>query len=59
MMSWGIRKSVKVAPGIRLNLGKRSAGVSVGGGGLRASANTRGQKSFSASLLGLFWRKRV
>jgi hypothetical protein len=58
-MAWGFRKSIKLAPGVRLNLGKRSAGVSVGRRGLRASANTRGQRSLSASLLGLFWRRKV
>jgi hypothetical protein len=58
-MAWGFRKSVKLAPGVRLNLGKRGAGVSVGRRGVRASANTRGQRSLSASLLGLFWRRKV
>ena len=58
-MSWGFRKSIKLAPGIRLNLGKRSAGVSVGRRGARLSANTRGQRSLALSLLGLFWRKRL
>jgi hypothetical protein len=58
-MTWGFRRSVKLAPGVRLNLGKRSAGVSVGRRGLRASANTRGRRSLSASLLGLFWRGKL
>ena len=58
-MTWGFRKSIKLAPGLRLNLGKRSAGLSVGRRGARLSANTRGQRSLTLSLLGLFWRKRL
>jgi hypothetical protein len=58
-MAWGFRKSLKLAPGLRLNLGKRSAGVSLGPRGARVSANTRGQKLLSLSRLGFFRRKRV
>ena len=58
-MPWGFRKSVKLAPGVRLNVGKRSAGISVGRRGARLSANTRGQRSLTLSLLGLFSRKRL
>jgi hypothetical protein len=58
-MAWSFRKSIKLAPGVRLNLGKRGAGVSVGRRGLRLSANTRRQRSLTASLLGLVWRKKL
>ena len=58
-MSWSFRKSLKIAPGVRLNLGKRSAGVSLGRRGLRVGANTRGQRGLTASLLGLVFRKRI
>ena len=58
-MPWGYRKSVRLAPGVRLNVGKRSGGISVGRRGARLSANTRGQRSLTLSLLGLFWRKRL
>jgi hypothetical protein len=58
-MAWGFRKSVKLAPGLRLNVGKRSAGLSVGRRGLRVSASTRGRRSLSASLRGLFWRRKL
>ena len=40
-MALRFRKSVKLAPGVRLNLGKKSAGVSVGGKYGGFSANTR------------------
>lgn len=58
-MSWSFRKSVRLAPGVRLNLGKRGAGVSVGRRGIRASANTRGQRGLTASLLGVVFRRKL
>ncbi len=36
-MPWSFRKSLKLGPGIRLNLGKKSASISVGGPGYRAT----------------------
>lgn len=35
------RKRIKVAPGVSLNVGKKSAGVRVGGRGYGISSNTR------------------
>ena len=58
-MSWSFRKRVKVGPGISLNIGKRSAGLSAGRRGARVSANSRGQRGLSLSWKGLFWRKRL
>jgi Protein of unknown function (DUF4236) len=58
-MSWGIRRRRRLAPGVRLNIGKRSLGVSVGPRGAKLSMNTRGRRSLYLSLLGLFFRKRV
>ena len=57
-MGWYFRKSLRVAPGVRLNLGRRSAGVSVGPRGAKVSANTRGRGSLSFGRGGLFFRKR-
>jgi hypothetical protein len=56
-MSLGFRKSFKLAPGLRLNLSRRSAGVSVGPRGAKLSANTRGRRRASLSWRGAFWRK--
>jgi hypothetical protein len=56
-MSLGFRKSFKLAPGVRLNLSRRSAGVSVGPRGAKLSANTRGRRRASLSWRGAFWRK--
>ncbi|GIP33364.1 DUF4236 domain-containing protein [Paenibacillus sp. J2TS4] len=40
-MGFGSRKRFKIAPGVRLNMGKKSVGVSIGGKGLRYSINSR------------------
>jgi hypothetical protein len=59
MMSWGFRKSAKVAPGVRVSAGKRGLGISFGRRGVRASASTSGEEKVSASLFGLFFRKKL
>lgn len=50
-MAIRFRKSVKLAPGVRLNLGKKSASVRVGGKGLGYTTGTKG-KTVSASVPG-------
>jgi hypothetical protein len=58
MGSFRFRKSFKLAPGIRLNIGKRTVGVSGGVRGARTSINSRGQKSTWLGIpgTGLGWR---
>lgn len=51
-MGWSFRKSLKIAPGVRLNLNKRGASVSAGPRGAKVSANTRRQKRLSVSRFG-------
>lgn len=58
-MPFGFRKSWKVAPGVRVNLSRRSVGLSAGPRGAKVSVNSRREKRASAGLLGLFWRKRL
>ena len=58
-MSWGFRRSRKIVPGVRLNLGKRGLGFSVGPRHAKVSANTRGRRSLYLSALGFFFRKRL
>ncbi len=58
-MAWGYRRSRKLAPGVRLNVGKRGLGVSAGIRGARVSTNTRGERGVSLFWKGLFWRKRT
>jgi Protein of unknown function (DUF4236) len=58
-MSWGYRRSRRLAPGVRLNVSKRGLGLSVGPRHAKLSANTRGRRSLCVSALGLFFRKRL
>jgi len=48
-MGFRFRKSIKIAPGIKLNLSKRGVGMSMGTKGARVSLNSKGKvtKSFS------------
>ncbi len=52
MGSFRFRKSFKLAPGVRLNVGKRSVGVSAGVRGARASVSSSGQRSTSVGVPG-------
>jgi hypothetical protein len=58
-VGFGFRKSVKLAPGVRLTVGRRSAGLSVGPRGAKLGVNTRGHRRVSLGWRGLFWRSRV
>lgn len=51
-MGFRFRKSFKVAPGVKLNIGKKSAGVSVGGKGFRTSVSSSGRKTTSVGVPG-------
>ena len=46
------RKSFKVAPGVRVNVGKKSVGVSVGGRAGHISVNSDGRKTIGGSIPG-------
>ena len=49
-MGLRFRKSVKIAPGVKLNIGKKSVGVSVGGkhGGVSFNSKTGARARISA-----------
>ncbi len=51
-MGFRFRKSIKVAPGVRLNLGKKSASVSVGGKGFKKTYSTTGRKTTTIGIPG-------
>lgn len=51
-MPMRFRKSMKVAPGVRLSLGGKSASLRVGGKHFGASVGTSGRKTVSGSLPG-------
>lgn len=46
------RKSIKIAPGVRLNLGSRSSSISFGGKGCRYTINTRGRTTATIGIPG-------
>jgi tetratricopeptide (TPR) repeat protein len=47
-----VRRSIKLGPGVKLNLNKRSMGLTVGGRGAHYSINTRGQRTTTFGLPG-------
>ena len=51
-MGFRFRKSVKIAPGVRLNIGKKSVGISAGVKGARVSVNSSGRKTTTVGLPG-------
>lgn len=51
-MGFGFRKSFKIAPGVRVNVGKNSVGISAGVKGLRYSVNSRTGSRMTASIPG-------
>lgn len=60
-MGFRFRKSVKIAPGVRLNFGKKSTSVSLGGKGARFTINNKGKKtaSFGIPGTGLYYTESV
>ena len=58
-MSWGFRRSFRLGKGVRLNVGRKSAGLSFGGRGARLSLNSRTGATAWLSRKGLFWRRRL
>jgi hypothetical protein len=59
-MGWRFQQRKRIAPGVRLNLGKRSASMSVGPRGAKLNVGTRGLGA-TLTLLGTglsyVWRK--
>src|SRR5215203_3189817 len=47
-MGFRMRKSIKVAPGVKVNVSKRGVGASVGGKGGRYSVHSSGRRTVSA-----------
>ena len=44
-MGWRLFRSLKIAPGVRLNMGKRGLSVSLGGHGLTTNISRRGRRT--------------
>lgn len=60
-MVWSYRRSIKIAPGVRLNLSKRGLGYSVGVPGFRITKSANGRISQTKSIpgTGLYERKTI
>jgi tetratricopeptide (TPR) repeat protein len=60
-MGFRMRKSMKIAPGVRLNVSKRGVGASLGAGGVRYSAHSSGRRTVSAhsGIPGVYYQKSV
>jgi Protein of unknown function (DUF4236) len=61
-MGFRMRKSIKVAPGVKLNVSKRGVGASVGGKGGRYSVHSSGRHTVSAGsgvVPGVYYQKSV
>lgn len=60
-MGLRFRKSIKIAPGVKLNLGSKSAGVSVGGkyGGVSVNSKTGARARVSAPGTGLSYSEKI
>lgn len=58
-MGWFFRKSLRLMPGVRLNLSKHGPSISLGARGLRTSLNTHGQARVSAGLGPLRYQKQI
>ena len=48
-MGFRFRKSIKIAPGVKVNLGKKSASVTIGGKHARTTISSTGRKTHSIS----------
>lgn len=51
-MGWRFRKSFKIAPGVKLNVNKKSVGVTFGGKGAHYTINSKGTHTSSVGLPG-------
>jgi hypothetical protein len=60
-MGFRFRKSIKVAPGVKLNIGKKSVGVSMGGkyGGISVNSKTGARARVSAPGTGLSYTSKI
>jgi hypothetical protein len=62
MGGFRMRKRIKVAPGVRVNVSKRGVGASIGGHGARYSTHSSGRRTVSAGsgvIPGVYYQKSV
>ena len=51
-MGFRFRKSFKIAPGVKVNFGKKGVGTSLGGKGFRVSINSSGRRTTTVGIPG-------
>lgn len=51
-MAVRFRKSIKIAPGVRFNINKKSVGLTIGGKGAKYTVNSRGRRTATVGLPG-------
>jgi hypothetical protein len=51
-MGLRFRKSIKIAPGVKVNLNKKSVGVTIGGKGMHYTVNSKGRRTTTVGLPG-------
>ncbi len=51
-MGFRFRKSIKIAPGIKLNFNKKSTGITIGGKGAHYTVNSKGKRTASVGIPG-------
>ena len=51
-MGFRFRKSIKLFPGVKLNLGKKSASISIGTKGARHTVSTTGRRTSTVGIPG-------
>lgn len=60
-MGFRFRKSIKIAPGVKLNIGKESAGISIGGkfGGISFNSKSGAHVRVSAPGTGMSYTTKI
>jgi hypothetical protein len=51
-MGFRFRRSIRVAPGVRININKKSTSVTVGGKGFHHTVNSKGRRTTTVGLPG-------
>lgn len=52
IMGWRFRKSFKILPGVKLNINKKSVGITFGGKGAHYTVNSKGKRTASIGIPG-------
>ncbi len=51
-MSFRFRRSIRIAPGVKINLNKKSVGITVGRRGMHHTINSKGRQTTSVGIPG-------